>query len=145
MTPPKTPKKIKELQQELKLHDSQLTRAVDYTRKHPEEFKAKVAKAFGVNATTLWRRCKGIQTTRSKARQGQQLLTVGEEEAVVDWCGRMSDLYFPVTLLMLVSIAIRILQARINAPTRDKTIPGTLGHSASFPDTLVLNSNIINI
>lgn len=125
--PPKTSKKIKELQLELKLHDKQLARAVDYARKHPEESKAKVAKAFGVNSTTLRRRCKGTQTARSKARQEQQLLTAGEEEAIVDWCGRMSDLYFPVTLLMLMTMAIRILQARIlhiNQAGRDKIIPG---------------------
>lgn len=83
--PPKTSKKIKELQQKLKLHDSQLTRAVDYARRHPKESKAKVARAFGVNPTTLRRGCKGTQAPRSKARQAQQLLTAGEEEAVVDW------------------------------------------------------------
>jgi len=58
--PPKTSKKIKELQGELKLHDSQLTRAVDYARKHPKESKAKVAKAFGVNPTTVRRWKRGI-------------------------------------------------------------------------------------
>ena len=50
--PPKTSKKIKELQLELKLHVSQLTRAVDYAHKHPKEAKSRVAKAFGVNPTT---------------------------------------------------------------------------------------------
>ncbi|KAF8427082.1 hypothetical protein EV426DRAFT_686746 [Tirmania nivea] len=93
--PPKTSKRIKELQLELKLHDSQLTRAIDYAGKHPKESKAKLAKAFGVNPTTLRRGCQGVQALRSKARQSQQLLTAGEEEAGVDWCGRMSDLYFP--------------------------------------------------
>jgi len=34
--PPKTSKKIKELQLELKVHDSQLSRVVDYARKHPK-------------------------------------------------------------------------------------------------------------
>ena len=40
------------------------------------------------------------------AHQEQQLLTTGEEDVVADWCRRMSDRYFPVTILMLVSIAI---------------------------------------
>ena len=35
----------------------------------------------------------------------------------------MCDLYFPVTLLMLISMAIRILQARLTS-TSDKIIPG---------------------
>ena len=60
------------------------------TISYPNESKAKVA--FGVNSTTLRRRCKGTQVSKSKARQAQQLLTAGEEEAVVDWCGRMCDL-----------------------------------------------------
>jgi len=110
--PPKTSKLIKKLQLGLTLHDKQHTRAMDYARKHPGESKAKIAKVFGVDASTLRRRCRGVSQTRSKARQKQQLLTAGEEEAVVDWCKRMSDFFFPVTMLMLVSMAVAILRAR---------------------------------
>jgi len=42
----------------------------------------------------------------------QQLLSTGEEEAIVDWCRRMSDFFSLVTMLMLVSMAVAILQAR---------------------------------
>jgi len=53
---PKSSKKIKALQLELKLHDQQLARAVDCARKHPTESKAKVAKAYGVKVSPLrWR------------------------------------------------------------------------------------------
>ena len=110
--PPKAPKVTE-------LHEKQLARAVDYAHKHPKESKAKVAKAYGVNATTLRRRCKGSQVPRSKARRKQQLLTGGEEDAVVDWCGRMADMGFPVTVRMLLSMAVAILRARGN-----QLIPG---------------------
>ena len=43
------------------LHGKQLARTVDYAHKHPKESKAKVAKAHGVNATTLRQRCKCTQ------------------------------------------------------------------------------------
>lgn len=121
--PPKTSKKIKELQLELQLHDKQLARAMDYARKHPSESKAKVAKAFGVKAGTLRKRCRGITQPRSIAYRKQQLLTAGEEEAVVDWCRRMSDYFFPVTMLMLVSMAVAILKARASE-SMVKIIPG---------------------
>ena len=117
--PPKTSKKIKQLQLELNLHDKQLARAIDYVRKHPNESKAKIAKAYGVNGWTLRHRCRGETQPRSKARQKQQLLTAGEEDAVVDWCKRMSDFFFPVTMLMLESMAVAILRARSS-----KVIPG---------------------
>ena len=80
--PPKTKpiKEIKKIQHKLELHDKQLARAVDYAHKHPDESKAKVAKTFGVDAVTLRRRCKG----KAIARQEQQLLTAGEEDAVAD-------------------------------------------------------------
>lgn len=81
--PPKSSKKIKELQREVKLHDKQLARAVDYAHKHPDESKAKIAKAFGVKANTLRWRCRG-GVSRSVSRREQQLLTKGEEDAVVD-------------------------------------------------------------
>jgi len=88
--------------------------AAAYTRyglcpETPWESKAKIAKVFGVDASTLRRRCRGVSQPRSKARQKQQLLTAGEEEAVVDWCKRMSDFFFPVTMLMLISMAVAIL------------------------------------
>ena len=101
------------------LHKKQLARTVDYAHKHPKELKAKVAKAYGVNAITLRHRCKGTQVPRSKARRKQQLLTESEEDAVVEWCGRMADMGFPVTVRMLLSMAVAILWARGN-----QLIPG---------------------
>ena len=100
--PPKAPK-VSEL------HEKQLTCAINYVHKHQKESKVKVAKASGVNATTLRWRCKGIQVPQSKARHKQQLLTGGEEDAVVDWCSRMADKSFPMTLHMLLSMAAAIL------------------------------------
>ena len=105
--PPEAPK-VSEL------HEKQLARAIDYAHKHPKESKAKIAKAYGVNPTTLRRRCKCLQVSRSKARREQQLLTSGEEDAVVDWCGRMADMGFPVTVRMLLSMAVAVLRARGN-------------------------------
>jgi len=94
-------------------------------RKHPGETKAKKAKAYGVNAITLRKRCRGITQPRSMARQEQQLLTAGEEKAVVHWCwcGRMSDPYFPVTLLMLISMTVAILRA--HCTQAGKVVPDT--------------------
>ncbi|KAF8436981.1 hypothetical protein BGX38DRAFT_1274280 [Terfezia claveryi] len=106
--PPKTSKKIKQLQLELQIHDKQLARAMDYVRKHSSESKAKIAKAYGVNASTLRRRCRGI--------------------AIVGWCRRMSHLFFPVTMEMLVSIAVAILQAR-----SFQFIPGSLALRSALP------------
>ena len=83
---------IKKLQTEMELHNKQLARAVDYARKHPNESKVKIAKSYGVKVSTLRGRCKGTTTARSIARQEQQLLTAGEEDAIVDWCRRMSDM-----------------------------------------------------
>ena len=102
-------KEIKKIQHKLELHDKQLARAVDYAHKHPDESKAKVAKTFGVDAVTLRRRCKGTPS-KAIARQEQQLLTTGEEDAVADWRRRMSDRYFQVTMLMLVSMAVAIFR-----------------------------------
>ena len=96
------------------LYEKQLTRAIDYARKHPTESKAKIAQTYGVNAITLRCRCKGTQVSRSKVRRDQQLLTSAEEDAVVDWCSRMSDMGFPVTVRMLLSMAVAILHAREN-------------------------------
>ena len=76
----------------MELHNKQLARAVDYARKHPNESKVKIAKRYGVKVSTLCSRYKGTTTARSVAHQEQQLLTAGEEDAVVDWCRRMSDM-----------------------------------------------------
>ena len=62
----------------------QLAHPIDYAYKHLKEVKAKVARAYNVNATTLDRRCKGLQVLRAKARREQQLLTEGEEDAIVE-------------------------------------------------------------
>ena len=97
----KSIREIKKIQRKLELHDKQLAHAVDYARKHPDESKAKVAKTFGVSAVTLRRRCKGTPS-KAIARQEQQLLIAGEEDAVADWCRIISDRYFLVTMLMLV-------------------------------------------
>ena len=102
------------------LYEKQLACAISYASKHPKESKAKIAEVYGINATTLRRRCKGTQVSRSKARREQQLLTSGEEEAIVDWCSRMADMGFPVTVRMLLSMAVAILRARGN-----KLIPGS--------------------
>ena len=76
----------------MELHNKQLARAVDYARKHPTESKVKIAKMYGVKVSTLRDRCKGTSTSRAIARQEQQLLTAGEEDAIVDWCRRMSNM-----------------------------------------------------
>lgn len=122
--PPKMPPKAPKLSES---NEKQLTRAIDYARKHPKESKAKIAQTYGVNVITLRCRCKGSQITRSKAHREQQLLTSGVEDAIVDWCGRMADMGFPVIVRMLLSMAVAILHARNN-----KLIPGTNWPSRFF-------------
>ena len=101
------------------LRKKQLSLSVDYARKHPSESKGKIAERYGVNAVTLRRRCRGVNIARSKAHREQQLVTKGEKDAIVNWCGRMADMGFPVTVQMLLSMAVAILRA-----CDSKLIPG---------------------
>ena len=100
------------------LREKQLCRAIDYARKHPSESKAKIADIYGVNAVTLRRRCKDVVVARPKAHREQQLLISGEEDAIADWCGRMADMGFPVTVRMLLSMAVAMLRARNSQSNR---------------------------
>ena len=111
------------------VREKQLSRAIDYARKHPSESKAKIAKTYVVNAVTLRRRCKGVNVARPKAHREQQLLTSGKEDAIVDWCGRMADMGFPVTVRMLLSMAVAILRSR---DSQNKHIPGVNWPSRFF-------------
>jgi len=57
----------------------------------------------------------------------------GEEDAVVDWCGRMSDLYFPVTL----ALAFYELVVRPKLPHQLGTLASSLENIRSKVTTTI--------
>ena len=89
-----------------------MTAAVAFAKKHPEILKSKIAVKYGVNMTTLKRRCLGTQKTAVEGHRFQQLFTKGEEDAIRNWCMTMSDAGFPVTHDILLNMAQSILNKR---------------------------------
>ena len=128
---PKSKKKLLQGLKDLQQHDSNIARAVDYVYKHPLESKSKIAHNMGVSYATLRRQLNGHCESRAKARIAQQLLSTAEESAIVDWCLKMADKGFPVSVLMLRSMAIIVLQARLGSGTSTQIIepPGANWHN----------------
>ena len=91
---------LKKSKKNLQQHDSNIARAVDYAYKHPLESKSKIAYDMGAS------KLNGDCESRAKARIAQQLLSAAEVSAIVYWCLKMADKGFPVSVLMLRSMAI---------------------------------------
>ena len=92
--------------------EEDMQRAVIFAQENAALPKSTIAHQFNVNEVTLRRRVRHTQQPRDQAHEDQQLLSFGEENAIVDWCIKMADLGFPVHIPMLRAMAILILKSK---------------------------------
>ena len=83
----------------------QLPKVISYARKNSRVPRRQSAALYEVNIMTLNWRLAETQLSHSAVRQNDQLFFSGEERAIVDHCGVMADLGFPLSYELLKKIA----------------------------------------
>ena len=98
-----------------KYTEKQLREAVKYALESPDIPTIRIAELYGVDRSTLRRRVLGTHQNKSTASRKRQLLSPGEERAIGDYIGMMSDVGFPLNHDLVRQIVQDIINSRVGA------------------------------
>ena len=89
-----------------------MQQAIKHTQLEPHVPTIRIAELYGVDRKTLRRRVLGTHQDRATAHRNEQLFSPGEEKAIANYVGMMSDVGFPLRQDLLRKIAQDILNER---------------------------------
>ena len=96
-----------------------MEKAIRHARQEQEVKAARIAALYSVNALTLWRRLAVETQDYATAFKDRQLFTPGEEKAIAEHIGTMSDFGFELNHALLQQIAPAMVNMR-NILHKDK-------------------------
>jgi len=95
-----------------KYTEKQLQEDIRHARRKPDVPTRRIAELYGVPRTTLHQRVLGKHQDSRAAHRDEQLFSTGDENAIAEYAGIMTDAGFPLSPNLLWQIAQGIINER---------------------------------